>query len=445
MKATLSAALILGLTTATAVSAAIVTVPVSSWDVPMNLNSESLTRRYLQKRQGSSTNVPLTNVENDIIYTIPLGLGSPAQNFNLAIDTGSPITWVSASSCTTGGCANSKTFNCAASSTCTTSTASFNASYVSGQGVSGTYVADTFTVGQLQFRAVAGIVTTNDAPLPTTVDGIMGLWYYAPGSQIPILNVLANSTTLTQNMIGIYLTSSNSKSTTSTGGEITFGGVNTARFTGDISYTNCVSSRPWSIPVGGMTVGGKAISVTGAIAAIDTGTTAMLMPQTVADQINGAIPGAVQVPNQGNIWILPCSGTTAVTITFGSFTGTIPYTSLAMQSTSQSTSQGNYCLSAAMFPTGQTATIDEWLIGDAFLKNVYSVFDFSTNAASGGRIGFASLGSGGGSTSNGTTGSGGSTGSGSTKSSASSVKDASFVLQTAVVVLVAGSALLAGL
>ncbi|KAF8932506.1 hypothetical protein BGZ58_007019 [Dissophora ornata] len=439
----------------------------------MNLNSESLTRRYLQKRQGSSTNVPLTNVENDIIYTIPLGLGSPAQNFNLAIDTGSPITWVSASSCTTGGCANSKTFNCAASSTCTTSTASFNASYVSGQGVSGTYVAvsfftralivmtmeelskeafqptrayaDTFTVGQLQFRAVAGIVTTNDAPLPTTVDGIMGLWYYAPGSQIPILNVLANSTTLTQNMIGIYLTSSNSKSTTSTGGEITFGGVNTARFTGDISYTNCVSSRPWSIPVGGMTVGGKAISVTGAIAAIDTGTTAMLMPQTVADQINGAIPGAVQVPNQGNIWILPCSGTTAVTITFGSFTGTIPYTSLAMQSTSQSTSQGNYCLSAAMFPTGQTATIDEWLIGDAFLKNVYSVFDFSTNAASGGRIGFASLGSGGGSTSNGTTGSGGSTGSGSTKSSASSVKDASFVLQTAVVVLVAGSALLAGL
>jgi putative effector of murein hydrolase len=48
-----------------------------------------------------------------------------------------------------------------------------------------------------------------------------------------------------------------------------------------------------------------------------------------------------------------------------------------------------------MFPTGQMAVIQEWLIGDVFLKNVYSVFDFGTNAATGGRIGFAQLGSGG--------------------------------------------------
>lgn len=36
-------------------------------------------------------------------------------------------------------------------------------------------------------------------------------------------------------------------------------------------------------------------------------------------------------------------------------------------------------------------TIDEWLIGAVFLKNVYSVYDFGTNAATGGRIGFAQL------------------------------------------------------
>ena len=44
-----------------------------------------------------------------------------------------------------------------------------------------------------------------------------------------------------------------------------------------------------------MTVGGTTVNVNGAIAAIDTGTTAMLMPKTIADQINAAIPGASQV------------------------------------------------------------------------------------------------------------------------------------------------------
>lgn len=49
-------------------------------------------------------------------------------------------------------------------------------------------------------------------------------------------------------------------------------------------------------------------------------------------------------------------------------------------------------MSAAMYPTGSTVTIEEWLVGDVFLKNVYSVFDFSSSTT---RIGFAQLGSGG--------------------------------------------------
>ena len=50
-----------------------------------------------------------------------------------------------------------------------------------------------------------------------------------------------------------------------------------------------------------------------------------------------------------------------------------------------------YCLSAAAYPSGNEASISYWLVGDLFLKNVYSVFDFGTNAGTGGRIGFAQL------------------------------------------------------
>lgn len=212
---------------------------------------------------------------------------------------------------------------------------------------------------------------------------------------VPILNVLKNSTALDQNMIGVYLESSTTTAN-APGGEITFGGVNTARFSGSVSYTNCVLGRPWTIPLGGISVNGKSISIpSGTLATMDTGTTAMLIPQSAANAINSAIPGAIQAPNAQNLWFLPCSGSTPVTFTFGQFTATIPYKDLAMQSTAQSTANGNYCQSAAMFPTGGTSTISEWLIGDALLKNVYSVFDFENNAANGGRIGFAKLGSGG--------------------------------------------------
>ncbi|KAG0361834.1 hypothetical protein BGZ54_008907, partial [Gamsiella multidivaricata] len=242
MKLTLSAALLLA-SAAAASASGVYTVPIQSLRNPAHLNSESLTRRYLQKRAGASVTAPLTNVQSDLLYR----LGTPAQTFNLAIDTGSPITWVSSSNCVGAGCTGVKKFDCAASSTCTVSTSAFNASYVSGQSASGTYIAETYSIGSLQFRAIAGVVSTNSAKLPTNIDGIMGLWYYAQGSQIPIVNVLKNTTALAQNMFGVYLEAAQTvTSGTSAGGDITFGGVNTARFTGDITYIDCVADRPWT-------------------------------------------------------------------------------------------------------------------------------------------------------------------------------------------------------
>ncbi|KAG9064278.1 hypothetical protein KI688_003466 [Linnemannia hyalina] len=202
--------------------------------------------------------------------------------------------------------------------------------------------------------SAAGIVTQNKAQLPAKVDGIMGLWYYATGSAVPILNVLRNNTLLSRNMIGIWLqsTTPNGQSGGSAGGEITFGGVDTTKFHGEITYVNCAGERPWSIPVGGITVGSTKINVNRALAAIDTGTTAMLVPRVISDAINGAIPGAIRVTTQEGRWYMPCSGDTVVTMTFGTLTFQIPYTHLALQSERSKTQQGDYCLSAVMFPSG---------------------------------------------------------------------------------------------
>ncbi|KAG0380102.1 hypothetical protein BGX24_010132 [Mortierella sp. AD032] len=345
----------------TVAAAGIHTVPMKAHSYPAHRNADSVTKRYLQKRGVSSTS-PLTSVSGDIIYSVPVGLGTPAQQFNLAIDTGSPITWVVAN--------------------------------------------EQYTLGSLSFKGAVGLVTTDNSALAPTVDGIMGLWYLPQASDVPILNVLKNSSILAQPQIGIWLRGANATASADAdpstepnapGGEITFGGADPNRYTGNISYVDCGGDSPWTIPVGGMMVNGQSINTTGAMATLDTGTSLMLVSQTVSDAINGAIPGAIKDSKVG--WFLPCTGNYSITITFGTRNVTIPYTALAVQDQTARADDGSLmCLSAAMYPTGDTATISDWLLGDAFLKNVYTVFDFSTPK---GRIGLASLAGSGNGTGNG--------------------------------------------
>lgn len=389
-----SAAIALLYASTTVAAAGLHTVQMNRHSNPAHRNADSITKRYLHKRGITSTS-PLTSVSGDIIYSVPLGLGTPAQQFNLAIDTGSPITWVVASSCVSSICSRvSNHFDCTASSSCQQSSTPFNISYVDGSKVAGSYIAEKYTLGSLSFKGAVGLVSDDSSAMGATVDGIMGLWYYPQGSEIPILNVLKNSSALAQPQIGVWLKSSSSEAN-APGGEITFGGADTSRYSGDISYVNCGGNSPWTIPVGGMTVNGQTIETSGAMATLDTGTSLMLVSQTVSDAINGAIPGALKDPKTG--WFLPCTGNYPITITFGTRQVTIPYSALAVQDQTATTNDGStVCLSAAMYPTGDTATISDWLLGDAFLKNVYTVFDFSTPK---GRIGLASLGSGGSSSS----------------------------------------------
>ncbi|KAG0296685.1 hypothetical protein BGZ98_000866 [Dissophora globulifera] len=317
-------------------------------------NPAALTNRYLQKRDLSST--PLTNMVGDMAYSLELGLGTPVQTFRVMIDTGSPITWVIGTNCKGSKCGS---------------------------------ITD-------RFNPVASTLTASLGP--GARQSLFNLDFF----EVPFLNIIGNSTNtlLTDKVIGIWLEHQNSlygiPENTSAGGEITFGGVNPARYTGDITYINCVGAAfgyPWSIPVGGITVDGQSIDVgVNAMAMIDTGTSLMLVPEKVSDAINSAIPGAQKDPKY-SAWFLPCSGTTIITLTLGSFTAKIPYTHMAVQQYTEtnSTAGVKYCISAAMYPSRNISSISNWLVGDLFLKNVYSVFDFGTNADSGGRIGFGQL------------------------------------------------------
>ncbi|KAF9974275.1 hypothetical protein BGZ73_002362 [Actinomortierella ambigua] len=354
----------------------------------VKVTPESLTTRYLQRRAADG--LPLTNVNHDVLYSTPVQLGTPPQTFNLAIDTGSPVTWVSSVACVSPECRTVNKYNCNASSTCRPLGQPFEANYVDGSRAAGTYHQEQYTLGKIKFPGIAGIVTDNNAQLPRGIDGIMGLWYFGQGVTVPVLDRMKNATVLDQNIMGVYLKSSDQTAkglAPNQGGEVTFGGINAARYTGELSYINNVGPSPWTIPLSGVAVDGKAFGVKNVTAIMDTGTTAFLIPEADADAINGAIPGAQKVP-ANSLWVLPCNGTSKMTLTFGGFSGDVPYEDLILESTATLTTMGRYCVSTVMYPGNTFSQLDSWLIGDAFLKNVFSVYDFSTPT---GRIGLAKL------------------------------------------------------
>ncbi|KAF9582388.1 hypothetical protein BGW38_000272 [Lunasporangiospora selenospora] len=378
-------------------------LPIQSRVYPENRTPEALSRRLLQKRAAASSNVPLTSVLADVTYTMTMNIGTPPQPFNLLIDTGSSFSWVPSSTCLSPMCQSSKRFTCTNSATCLPlGTSSFRGGYLDGLEVSGVFLQEHLGIGSLEFTGVIGAVTQASTINVATVDGILGLTYTHGGLNktnpdtiaIEVLNLLKNTSALTENKIGVWLqrTELAPNTITTPGGEITFGGVNPQRFEGEVTYINSIpGDHSWTIPVAGMTVGGKSVNINSVTATIDTGTTVIAIPRKDAELINGLIPGAQALSGETGIWQVPCTGNTSVTLTFGNFTVTIPYEELAHNIQKPNQPPRTFCISSFTTIAGQESILDQWILGDAFLKNVYSVFDFGTNAESGGRVGFAKL------------------------------------------------------
>jgi hypothetical protein len=111
------------------------------------------------------------------------------------------------------------------------------------------HVQENFQIGTLQFQGALGVATTDTSQAFPGVEGLMGLWFWPQTVQVPILNVLASTNALSENLIGIWLQKNNSPNVkaAAAGGEITFGGTNTQRYKGDIVYVNNLAGKVWTV------------------------------------------------------------------------------------------------------------------------------------------------------------------------------------------------------
>lgn len=166
------------------------------------------------------------------------------------------------------------------------------------------------------------------------------------------------------------------------------GFTNSSFYTGDIEYQDLVNSEGsyWLLQISGLTVQGNSVSLdsgSASNAAIDTGTTLVGGPSDAIANVYAQIPNSeAGSGNYEGYYYYPCSTDVTVTVAFGGSSWTISSDDFKLTQLSQT-----QCLGAFfVLDTQQGSSTPSWIVGDTFLKNVYSVFRYSPAS-----VGFANL------------------------------------------------------
>ena len=319
----------------------------------------------------SQTNsVAIDEDGTDYFYFTTAQFGSSSKSMYMLVDTGSANTWVIGSGCTSKACTSHNTFGPADSSTLKSTPSKFNLTYGTGT-VSGMIYNDTVKLAGMSLPLSFGLASmTSDDFSTYPMDGILGLGRpMSSNMDSPsVMEVIEASKTLPQNLLGISL---QRNSDGSTGGELSFGTPDTTKYIGDLLYINTdYNGSLWEIPIGDTAVNGDSCHFTGKKGIVDSGTSFWLLPPSDAKTLHDRIPSSV-LASDG--WRVPCSSSMPLQITISNAVFNVS----SKDWVGSPINGGPMCSSNII--ALQTFGPDQWLLGDVFLKNVYTVFDFDKN------------------------------------------------------------------
>lgn len=203
------------------------------------------------------------------------------------------------------------------------------------------------------------------------MDGILGLGKGEQASSLgapQLVQTLASSNLISSKLYGLHL----SRAADGTNdGELNLGEVNKDRFDGDLHWLDAMDNDNgfWEVAVADVGADDKMTGLKGKSAIIDSGTSFIFMPEDDAVALHKLIDGYTQ---SGETFSVPCSTTKELKFKFQDTT----YSVLTKDWIGGTTSDGN-CRSNVF--GRKTFGDDQWLLGDVFLKNVYSAFDFDNN------------------------------------------------------------------
>ncbi|KAM0793341.1 hypothetical protein ACM66B_000796 [Microbotryomycetes sp. NB124-2] len=338
--------------------------------------------RDLEKRAQS---LLIGDLHQDIQYFGSVDVGTPGYRYEVILDTGSADMLLATTPCEHGCRPDTPVYHPLMSNTSQATDESFAVQFGTG-AATGTLVRDKVSIAGLTVPdQMFGACSNLSNVIEYGVSGLLGLGWQslATSKSTPLVQRLWQEGQLDEPVFAFALArwngNANATSDVMPGGLMTLGGINSSLFHGDINWIPLTSRSYWEIPIESLSIGGVPIELELRPVAIDTGTSLIGVPAEAARSIYARIPGSRQ--HTETFYTFPCDTAVDLSLTFDGQTYPVDPRDF---SNGRITPESNDCL-GAVFVLSQ-AHAGKWIIGDAFLKNVYSAFRFTPPS-----VGFAKL------------------------------------------------------
>lgn len=303
-----------------------------------------------------------------------IALGTPPQSFKVVLDTGSSNLWVPSTDCNSIACYLHTKYDHSSSSSYKKNGTSFEIRYGSGS-LSGYVSQDTFQIGDLKVKNQDFAEATSEPGLAFAFgrfDGIMGLGYdtISVNKIVPPFYNMLDQGLLDEPVFAFYLSSTDDKASES---EAIFGGVNKDHYTGEVTKIPLRRKAYWEVQLDSITFGKDTAELDDTGVILDTGTSLIALPSTMAELLNKEIGAKKGYNGQYSVECEKRDSLPDLTFTLTGHNFTIgPYDYILEV-------QGS-CISTFMGmdfpePVGPLA-----ILGDAFLRKYYSIYDLGSNS-----------------------------------------------------------------
>lgn len=300
-------------TIVTALAIAYAAPSVEDGVIRVPLTKMAKTARHTARENGllgstaGPAEVPITDF-SDAQYYGPVSIGTPPQTFNVVFDTGSSNLWVPSVNCGLFNiaCKLHTKYDSTKSSTFVKNGTTFAIQYGSGS-LSGIVSQDAVTLGGVTVKDVLfaeAIKEPGVAFIAARFDGILGFGYpeISVNGMPPFFQAALASGAIKEAKFAFALAKDASASS---GGELTLGGVDSSKYTGDFTYTPITIKGYWQFAATNVTVGGEAFS-TEIKAIADTGTSLLAIPSDVFKSLLTKLGSAVKPLAKGE-YTVDCS------------------------------------------------------------------------------------------------------------------------------------------
>lgn len=305
------------------------------------------------------------------VWSGPVMIGTPGQPFTLDFDTGSADTWIPSINCNTDACASHHKYDPSKSSTSDlVEGKNLAVQYGDGSTTTGVVYKDTVTVAGVtaQGQTIGVATKLSDSFANDPMDGIMGMGYQSISQMNvpPFFQSLMKQNKVAKAQFSFNLESAGSE----VNSELYLGGANPNMYQGNTEWHPVVSESYWVL--NGDAYVDKKPASDDFYAIIDTGTTVIVAPPDQAQHFWNSVPGSA--PYGGGYYTFPCNNVPEVSFSFGGKQWQMSEDNINLGSTSAGSGR---CVGSVV---GRDVGINAWIIGDSFLKGVYTTFDFDQNA-----------------------------------------------------------------